>query len=196
VGYEVQVAGNRPDYLEGARRELHRAGVSQEAIERSLSGDLDGLEDWHFREDVPLQERARSFSNFFQAVRISLVASEDIKLAPTKHVSFDDRSMEEASKAYLFGFYQASIALCASTVEIQLKRICGSDKRLGALEMIERVERKCAIGRDPADHCRELFKFRNRVLHDGRMPQADKAKEMLGVARLLVTELRACPEQT
>jgi hypothetical protein len=107
-----------------------------------------------------------------------------------ERLAFDDQSMEEASKAFLFGFYRACIALCAANVEAQVKRLCGPDQGQGAMDMIDSVERHGHLGRDSAKHARDLCRARIRILHDANAPTADKAKEMLVVARLLVTELR------
>lgn len=108
-----------------------------------------------------------------------------------EQISFDDVRLEEASKAFLYGFYRASVVLCASTVESQLKRICGSD-RMGAFDLIELAHQSGRLPREIADHTRELFRVRNGVVHDDRETSSDRAKEMLAVARMLVAELRQC----
>jgi hypothetical protein len=77
-------------------------------------------------------------------------------------LAFDDAQLQEACKAFLYGFYRASILLCASAVESQLKRISGSGKY--GSELIKLVEQKGQLGRDQASHCRDLFRKRNASL--------------------------------
>lgn len=40
-----------------------------------------------------------------------------------ERLPFDDPQLEEASKAFLYGFYRASVVLCASAVETELKQL-------------------------------------------------------------------------
>lgn len=50
---------------------------------------------------------------------------------------FDDPQLEEASKAYLYGFYRSSVVLSASALEKHLKRAAGNDKRREYWELVE-----------------------------------------------------------
>ncbi|HYL36785.1 MAG TPA: DUF4145 domain-containing protein [Bryobacteraceae bacterium] len=109
-----------------------------------------------------------------------------------QRLSFDDPQLQEASKTFLYGFYRASVMLCASAVETQLKRLAKSaPERAGAFELIDTAEKAKLIEPDLARHARDLFSSRNRVAHDNRDPSQDRAKEVLGVARMLLSKLQA-----
>lgn len=47
-----------------------------------------------------------------------------------QHLPFDDPQLEEVSRTFLYGFYRASVMLCASAVETQLKLIVPSASSL------------------------------------------------------------------
>jgi hypothetical protein len=116
-------------------------------------------------------------------------------------LAFDDPQIQEASKTFLYGFYRSTVVVCASAVETQLKRIAKvhrlttqfsreeSDKDPGAFELIERARAARLLKRDLADQAKDLFWFRNDVAHRKRDPKSDEAKERLGIARMLVTEM-------
>jgi hypothetical protein len=217
-----QLADNEPArFLKGARKNIERAGVPPEAIDRFLAGE-DDLSDWTFRREVPADERVRLLSNFFQAARLSFPDAQSVELDSdelkeasierekncleqlTKKYSkivdrweqlerlpFDDPQLEEASKTFLYGFYRASVVLGASAVETQLRHIVPSAlDGEGAFSLIETAKSGKLIGRDLADYAKGLFSFRNRVVHDNLNPSHDETKDKLGIARMLVRELR------
>lgn len=104
---------------------------------------------------------------------------------------FDDAQLEEAPRTFLYGFYRASVVLCASAVETQLKRIVPSAPAVdGPFSLIQSGQTTKLITRDLADIAKDLFRFRNRVVHDNLEPSHDEAKERLGVARMLVGKFR------
>ena len=108
-----------------------------------------------------------------------------------KSFPFDDPQLEEASRTFLYGFYRASVVLCASAVETQLKHLGPSAPAVdGPSSLIQSAEAAKLIGRNLADIAKDLFWFRNRVVHDNLEPSYDEAKTRLGVARMLVGKLR------
>lgn len=108
-----------------------------------------------------------------------------------ERLTFDDPQLEEASRTFLYGFYRASVVLCASAVETQLKHIVPSGPADdGPFPLIHSAEAAKLIGRYLADIAKDLFRFRNRVVHDNLEPSHDKAKEWLVAARMLVGELK------
>jgi hypothetical protein len=108
-----------------------------------------------------------------------------------ERLPFDDPQLEEASRTFLYGFYRASVVLCASAVETQLKHIVPSASADdGPFSLIQSAQAGKLIGRDLADIAKDLFWFRNRVVHDNLDPSHDEAKERLGIARMLVGTLR------
>lgn len=218
-----QLADNKPtDFLIAARRKLARAGMPPAAIDRLLNGEMDDFNDWKFHADVSVNERQNLLLNFFQAARLSFsdaqsveidgneieeanIAREKICLEElTKKYSkivdrweqrlpFDDPQLEEASRTFLYGFLRASIVLCASAVETQLRRLVPSTRdEATAAELIQSAQAAKLLHPDLASHARDaLFWNRNRVVHDNYNPSHDRAREVLGVARMLVRELRA-----
>jgi len=108
-----------------------------------------------------------------------------------ERLPFDDPQLEEASRTFLYGFYRASVVLCASAVETQLKHIVPSTSAVDEpRSLIDSAQGGKLISRDLSDIARDLFRFRNRVVHDDREPSHDEAKERLGIARMLVSKLR------
>ena len=66
-----QLADNKPNqYLNDARKQLERAGVPHEDIDRSLASGMDDWSGWKWRSDVTEEERTTLLSNFFQALRL------------------------------------------------------------------------------------------------------------------------------
>jgi hypothetical protein len=111
-------------------------------------------------------------------------------------LSFADPQLLEASKAFLYGFYRASIVLCASAVEKELKRICRSSR--DDRDSVGDLRYKLGDWLSSEDNylCKHLFWIRNEVVHHGYEPSSDDAKAHLGNARSLVAALRECPELT
>jgi hypothetical protein len=215
-----QLADNNPaHFLKAARQRIERAGVPPAAIDRFLAGEME-LSDWKFRPEVSANERATLLSNFFQAARLSVPNAQSLELdsdeteeadiarekmcleqLTTKYskivdrweqlerLPFDDPQLEEASMAFLYGFYRSSVVLCASAVETQLKHIVPAAPD-GPFFLISSAQSTNLISRDLADIAKDLFTFRNRVVHDNREPNHDEAKQWLGIARMLVGKLR------
>jgi hypothetical protein len=103
---------------------------------------------------------------------------------------FDDPQIEEATRTFLYGFYRATVVLCASAVETQLKRISSAPEPATVFELIKFAKENKLIQNRIAGNAEDLFRYRNRVAHDNREPEHAKAKEILVFARLLVEELR------
>jgi len=145
---------------------------------RSVELDSDEVEEANMaREKICLAEVTNKYSKIVD------------RWEQLERLSFDDPLLMEASKTFLYGFYRASVVLCASAVETQLKRLIpAASDRNGVSDLIKAAETAKLIEPDLASHARDLFTFRNRVAHDSRDPPYDKAKEVLGVARMLVTK--------
>jgi hypothetical protein len=107
-----------------------------------------------------------------------------------ERLSFDDPQLLEASKTFLYGFYRASVVLRASAVETRLRQLAGGSDQAYGFELIKAAEKRKLIRRDLADHARDVFQIRNRVVHDNQEPPSDQAKEVLGLARMLVAEMQ------
>jgi hypothetical protein len=187
---------SRLKYLNRARKNLERAGVPAAAIDRYLAGDLDELSHWAFDPALSVQERARLCTNFFEAVTLSEVISVELEgdevteanIAREKiclseviqkyakivdrweqleRLPLDDPQLGEASRTFLYGFCRASIVLCASAVETRLKVLVGSaHEQTTAFVLIETAERAKLMGPDLASYAKDLFRLRNRAVHD------------------------------
>lgn len=147
---------------------------------QSVELDRDELEEASVeREKVCLQQLTKKYSKIVD------------RWEQLERLPFDDPQLEEASRTFLYGFYRASVVLCTSAVETQLKHIVPSAPADdGPCSLIQSAQTARLIGRDLADIARDLFWFRNRVVHDNLEPSHDQAKERLVVARMLVGKLR------
>jgi hypothetical protein len=203
-----QVAGSRRDDLKRERKRLERAGISATDIDRFIGGDAFALS--ALFGDPILQ-------SFLEALRISrgLVSlddeeARDVDAAREKiclrevvwkygkivdrweqldPLPFSDQQFEEASKAYLYGFYRASVVLSASTLEKHLKRAVGVyqfDTYKGLVE-----DAAVHLGADGAwiAQAKTVFRIRNTVVHDDHAPEHDEAGEVLSNTRGVLTSL-------
>lgn len=104
---------------------------------------------------------------------------------------FQDQQLEEGSRAYLYGFYRASVVLSAAALEKHLKRITAVEwlgKYRGLVE-----QAAAALGLDHAwvDQACSVFQIRNKVVHEGHVPSHDEAKLVLGNARGALAKIMA-----
>jgi hypothetical protein len=137
VGSQV-AGGQREGHLKRERKRLEKAGASAGAIDRFIGGDAEALAGI-FPATVPREEGLDLLLAFLEALRVSMGATEldqeearEVDAAREKlclhevvqkyakivhkweqldSLPFDDPQLEEASKAYLYGFYRASIVL-------------------------------------------------------------------------------------
>ena len=208
-------------FLASARKNLEQAGVPPVAIDRFLAGadDLSDWRfhsdlpiDERARLVSNFLQADRLSSPHAQSIELDSAEALEADIAREKicleqltkkyskivdrweqleGVPFDDPQLEEASRTFLYGFHRASIVLCASAVETQLRRFARQPSdRPQAFDLIESAEREKLIGPDIARYAKDLFSYRNRVAHEGVDPSHDKAKEILGLARMLVGKLR------
>jgi hypothetical protein len=212
-----QLADNRKDYLKQARSNLERAGVSATDIDSTIErGELNwkfdqavpGQErlrlmsdfaealrlvhsdprDLELDSDEATEAEIKREKLCLQEITAKYVKIVD-RWEQLERLPFDDAQLLEASKTFLYGFYRASILLCASAIETQLKRLVPGVE--WAAELIHQARARKLISRDVADHAFDLFEKRNRVAHDNSEPTSDDAKEVLVIARKLVAELRS-----
>lgn len=210
-----QTASKHPDYLRKAEERLREAGVSSEAIDSLLTGDVNCLT-LNFKPSISREQRGWLLSDLFQAFLIAKTPErthlpdgdqasetdirrqkqclEEVSKKYAKIVdrweqlsglSFSDPQLEEATRCYLYGFYRAAIVLSAAALERRLKSITGLERCDFYAQLID----KTRLPRDDAAYAQEIFDKRNRVVHDGKDPSSDEAKEMLGVVRKLLAEL-------
>lgn len=140
-----QVAcGRAQEYLKRERKRLEHAGVSSSVIDRFISGDIDDFAAL-FPESMTPEDALELISPFLEALRVSRgpvqlddEEAQDVAAAREKlclrelarkygkivnrweqldPLPFDNPQSEEASKAYLYGFYRSSVVLSASALE-------------------------------------------------------------------------------
>jgi hypothetical protein len=206
--------GRRGEYLRRERKRLERAGVSAATIDRFLSGDIDDLAAI-FPEAMPRGEALELVLPFLEAWRVSVGATtldreEEQEVATAREklclrevarkygkivdrweqldpLPFDDPQLEEASKAYLYGFYRSGVVLSASALEGRLKQAAGDQKERGYSELVEDAAVSLGMNWAWIQQAKAVFRFRNRVVHDGYSPTHDEAGEVLCSARDLLT---------
>jgi hypothetical protein len=106
-------------------------------------------------------------------------------------LTFHDPQLEEASRAYLYGFYRATVVLSTCALETLLRRLTGTEKIGKAL--VDEAQERGVLGGDAADWTMQVFGVRNRVVHEGWPPEADDAKQVLGIARTILRDARGAP---
>ena len=113
------------------------------------------------------------------------------RLEQLQRISFHDAQLEEASRCYLYGFHRASIVLSASAQEAHLKRVTGrEDEYVGhTADLIKEALRREIIDNSLAEAARSVFKKRNKVVHENHDPSHDEAKEILALAKGVVSAL-------
>jgi hypothetical protein len=212
-----QVAGSRPgDYLRRERKRLERAGASAAAIDRIVDGDFDQLGAL-FPKSMPVNQRVDLLGPFLEALRVSVgtvsldqeeaqevaAAREKLCLREVARkyskivdkweqldpLPFDDPALEEASKAYLYGFYRSSVVLSASVLESHLKRVAPSDKTRQYPDLVGDAAAVLGMNSAWVEQAKAVFRFRNRVVHDSYPPTHDEAGEVVSNTRDLLTRL-------
>jgi hypothetical protein len=101
-------------------------------------------------------------------------------------LSFSDPQVREACRCYLYGFFRATVLVAAAGLEARLKKV-------GCVEVVSTYDALVdsvfglagACGADAArsSALKEVFRFRNRIAHDGAEPQRDEAAQVLDVVR-------------
>jgi hypothetical protein len=202
------VAGSHRDDLKCERKRFERAGISAAAIDRFIAGDAYALLDL-FGDPMLLR--------FLEALRISRVGvnldteeAKEVDAAREKlclrefvrkyakivdrweqldALPFSDQQFEEASKAYLYGFYRASDVLSAAALEQHLKRAVGKDQLDGYSQLVD--DAAVHLGMDGAwvAQAKRVFSARNKVVHSNYAPEHDEAGEVLSNARGVLTSI-------
>jgi hypothetical protein len=101
-------------------------------------------------------------------------------------LSFSDPQVREASRCYLYGFFRAAVLSAAAAVESRLKRIALLERFESYDILVDSVFGPNGVMEH--DHARatalkDLFKFRNRVAHDGKEPLSNEAARLLLLVR-------------
>ncbi len=102
---------------------------------------------------------------------------------------FDDPQLEEASKAYLYGFYRASVVLSSSAVEKRLKRVANVDYFEHYEDLVEAAASCSAMSPVWKEQALLVFRTRTKVVHRDHAPSHDQAGEVLSNARDVLTKV-------
>lgn len=130
------------------------------------------------REKLCLQEVSRRYQKIVQRWE---------QLEP---LAFQDPQLEEASRAYLYGLYRATVVLSGSALETLLKRLTETERFETYRELVDKAQSRGVLGRDAANWTKEVFDARTRVVHQGWSPEPDRAKEVLVLARKVLPDFR------
>lgn len=104
-------------------------------------------------------------------------------------LTFEDAQLEEASKTYLYGFYRASVVLCASALEQHLIRLAGPKGERTYAQLVEDAAAYYGLGTAWINQAKEVFKMRNQVVHENHEPSHDEAGQVLSNARHVLEEI-------
>lgn len=208
-----QVAGHHRDYLKDARRRLERSGISASAIDRFMTDDKDALPELFSR----FGQDPEPVLDFLEAFRISRgaldldqkeeqqtdVVREKLCLREIiarfgkivgrwerlERLPFEDEHLEEASRAYLYGFYRAAVTLSASSLEKHFRRLARVDWIDSYEDLITKAASAIGLGRTFQDQAKDVFRLRNKVVHEGHVPSHDESSEALFKARGLLAQI-------
>src|SRR5208283_2746743 len=138
------------------------------------------------------QEDAREVDAARQKLCLHEIAAKYRKIVnkweQLERLPFSDPQLEEASQAYLYGFYRAAVVLSASALEKHLKRIVGQG--WGSYgELVEEAAVCRGLGPAWIAQGQDVFRERNKVVHDDCKPSPDKAREVLGNARGVLRQI-------
>jgi hypothetical protein len=214
-----QVAGGHPDYLRRYRKRLEQAGGSRAAIDRFVAGDFSAFGDLNAELTDANRQTLVDFVQAFCLIRcreqgspfrvdkeeVEEIDDRRAKLClrevVTKYgkivgrweqldaLTFGDAQLEEASKTYLYGFYRASVVLCASALEQHLIRLAGPKGERTYTQLVEDAAAYYGLGIAWINQAREVFKMRNQVVHENHEPSHDEAGQVLSNARHVLAQI-------
>ena len=158
-------------YLKAYRVRLHESG----SVPLQLDQD-DELEVDADREKLCLQELVKKYGKIVD------------KWEQLDELPFEEPLLEEATKTYLYGFYRAAVMLSASALEHNLKGAIGAKSFDRYSDLVD--DAAALIGLRGADItlAKEVFKIRNKVVHDNYEPKRAEAREALEKARSVLIE--------
>lgn len=104
-------------------------------------------------------------------------------------LAFKDAQLEEASKTFLYGFYRASVVLCASALEQHLRRLADPKGQRTYTQLVEDAAANYGLGTVWIDQAKEVFKTRNQVVHENHAPSHDQAGQVLSNARHVLAQI-------
>lgn len=104
-------------------------------------------------------------------------------------LAFEDAQLEEASKTFLYGFYRASVVLCACALEQHLQRLAGPKGARTYTQLVEDAAANYGLGTAWIEQAKEVLKLRNQVVHENHEPSHDQAGQVLSNARHVLAQI-------
>lgn len=144
--------------------------------------------------DADLQEQASLAREKLYLHEMAQRYKKAVKRSATlDHLDFADPRLEEASRAYLYGFYRAAIVLAAASLESHLKRVLRVAEVKSYKSLTEDAWKAGFLGQDRAlvKAAEAVFVQRNSVVHKEGTPRKDDAERTLDLARSAVAHLVA-----
>jgi hypothetical protein len=105
---------------------------------------------------------------------------------PLEALRLHEPLLEEATRAYLYGFYRATVVLSASALEDWLKRLTRTEWLESYDLLVDRGLEQGILDKDRANWASGVFKERNRAAHEHSAPDHEVAKEVLYITRKLL----------
>ena len=105
---------------------------------------------------------------------------------------FSDPQLREAIRCYLYGFFRAAILLAVAALESRLKKIAVVERPENCERLVNLVFGDAGVcGKDEvrARALKELFRFRNKVAHEGEEPRREEAEKALDLVRSTIETL-------
>jgi hypothetical protein len=206
----------QPDYLGRARLRLERAGVGPAAIDRFLAGDLNLDEwkfsdSTPRKERIKLlsdfMQAVRVCSNTSEVLQLDEEECRDADLAreklclheisdkyakivqrwePLDPLSFHDPLLEEASRAFVYGFYRATVVLSAVALEDRLKVLTNTEWLISYKELVNAAVAQGVLDYDGAGFAKYVFRKRTDAVHEHASVTPEIARETFFVTRKLI----------
>jgi len=214
-----QLGSKHPDYMAAARKRLRAAGVSNAQMDAFLANPKDWEGGWTLARGVSVQEFAEAMAEFLGACRVARgdyepgpdeqVGVDDAReriflqrlanryssslkrASLLEALAFEDPQLYEAAECHLLGFYRATTMLSAAALERHLASRLRAPERTEAARLVGMALQRGLL--DEADKARaeRVFWLRNRVAHDGYVPEAVDAEFALDHSRSLIGQVRA-----
>jgi hypothetical protein len=214
-----QMPLQQPDYLRRARLRLERAGVGSAAIDQFLAGDLnwdewrfndstpreERIKLWSdFMQAVRVcsdpsevlqldEEEGRDADTAREKLCLHEISDKYAKIvqrwAPLDALGFHDPLLEEASRAFVYGFYRATVVLSAAALEDRLKILTDMEWLSSYNELVDTAKAQGFLDFDSARFAKHVFGKRKEAVHEHASVTPEIAKESFFITRKLIGDL-------
>jgi hypothetical protein len=113
-------------------------------------------------------------------------------------LTFHGPQLREAVHCYLYGFFSAAVVVSSAALEMRMKVVAGTDNIAGYARLVAQVFGVAGVrGEDPVLVLAlgDLFKLRNKVIHDGHSVTSEDALRALELVRGALDRLGEEPDE-